>query len=125
MKRTIALCAFFLLSSLGLSAQLLDFTLANTTGRTIGAVYVSALGHDEWSPCAFDRELLAAKGRARLSLDPLDGAVLLGYGLESYDLKVEYEEGPGDIFRQVRLVDVATVTLGLTKDGHPVASSRP
>jgi hypothetical protein len=106
MKKFLASCAAIvvLLSHSNSFAGDQDFTLLNSTGVEIHALYVSPADKNEWGSDILGKDTLASGQTAEISFDPTEEAA-------KWDLKVSDEKGNSIEWSDLDLTEISKVTL--------------
>ena len=107
MKKFLAAAAvitFLFSQSPALRAADQDFTLVNSTGVEIHALYVSPADADDWGEDILGKDTLPAGENTEIEFDPEEEA-------EKWDLRVEDKEGNSIEWNDLDLTEISKVTL--------------
>lgn len=107
MKKFFTICAtamLLLANSNSSFAADQDFTLVNSTGVEIHALYVSPADKNNWGEDILGQDTLAAGGSTDIEFDPEEEAA-------KWDLRVEDGEGNSIEWSDLDLTEIAKVTL--------------
>jgi hypothetical protein len=122
MKRITLVLGLVILTAAASFAQTFDFTLVNDTGYTIDSVYVSPAASSDWEENVLDAKSLDDGDKVEIVFDPEYEAILLSYGVDTYDLKVVYDDDSSDEWTNLKLEDISELTLSLDDTGNGIAS---
>jgi hypothetical protein len=106
MKKFLSSCAalVLLLAHSNSFAGDQDFTLVNSTGVEIHALYVSPADKDEWGSDILGKDTLAAGQEVEITFSPKEEAA-------KWDLKVADKEGNSIEWSDLDLTEISEVTL--------------
>ena len=116
MKVFVALCLSTILLLANSNTTLAgdqDFTLVNSTGVEIHALYVSPADQNEWGSDILGKDTLADGQSAEITFSPKEEA-------EKWDLRVEDGEGNSIEWSDLDLTEISKVTLNYD-DGKATA----
>lgn len=123
MKKTAVILCLLSVAAVAACAQSLDFTLVNSTGHAITAVYLSTAGDDDWGDNVLDLGPLPNKGSRDVILDPAYEAELLALGADSYDVKVVLDGKTTVVYPELSLGDITTVEVSVDITGSGTAKA--
>ena len=86
--------------------------IVNALGFDVCGLYLSGTGEEEWKEAELDKNILS-NGK-NISIE-------LAEEYESYDIRVEDEEGNEMIFEDYDLSSISNITLTVDKDGNAKA----
>ena len=118
MKKLFSLClgTFLTLATVGAAfAGDQDFTLVNSTGVEIHALYVSPADKNEWGKDILGKDTLASGQTAEITFSPKEEA-------ENWDLRVEDSKGNSIEWTDLDLTEISKVTLHY-EDGKATAET--
>ncbi|HEV3471121.1 MAG TPA: hypothetical protein VG148_17490 [Pyrinomonadaceae bacterium] len=90
-----------------------DFTLVNSTGVEIHALYISPHETDDWEEDVLGRDTLPSGESVEIKFSRAEKAAL-------WDLRVEDKEGNAIVWENLNLLEISKVTL-YYKDGKATA----
>lgn len=120
-KKIMVIVGLALLTAMGASAQVFDFTLVNKTGFTIDEIYVSPNGDDEWGEDVMSLDVLANGKSVEISFDEDYEELLLDFDIDLYDLKVVDEDGDEYYWTKLKLETINSIEISLDKKGNGIA----
>jgi hypothetical protein len=90
-----------------------DFTLVNSTGVEIHALYISPHETDDWEEDVLGRDTLPSGESVQIKFSRAEKAAL-------WDLRVEDKDGNAIVWENLNLLEISKVTL-YYKDGESTA----
>jgi len=127
MKKTPVILCMLAWVAAGAFGQAIDFTLANTTGRSITTLEISPWGEEAWTDDILVSGPVASGQTIEVVLDPDVEARLLSLGATWYDLLFVLDTGESLVFGRIDLEDITEITLASGPRGEPlpVSTMRP
>lgn len=122
MKKIVSIALLSLVAVAGAFAQVFDFTVVNDTGYTINSLFVTPSDSTKWGDDVLGRDQLKDEEEVDIVFPKLYEAMLLAFGVDLYDLRIEYTDGTYDEYYDLKLEEINELTLSLDKKGNGFAT---